>query len=391
MKKLLVVLLLSRLIPVNAEEGIQFFNGTFPEALVQAKEEQKLLFVDCFATWCGPCKWMAAHVFTDEAVSGSFNRNFICLALDMEKGEGLDIAKKYSVKNYPTFLWIDQDGNQVHRSVGSTSSVEFLAIAGKAMDTKNNMSTMKSKYESGNREPELLLNYATSLKIAYDMSYQTVADEYFRTLPEKDLAEEKNWKAILEFTPNINTYTYGVITRMLPVFYERYGKDSVHGVLDQLAVGSISFARQQKDLLLLKNAIAKLKESKNQVLFKQGLSEELNYFKGNKNYLRYAELAHESINKYFLDDAKMLNAVCWTYFQHIDDKNQLAEAEKWMAQSVALEDQYYNTDTYANLLHKLGKKKEAIEMTNHSIALAKKEGEDFSSTQDLLNELMKGN
>lgn len=390
MKKLIIVFLLCRLTSVNAEEGIQFFKGTFSEALAKANEQHTLLFVDCYTTWCGPCKWMTANVFTDEAVYGSFNKNFICLELDMEKGEGLDIAKKYSVKNYPTYLWIDQTGKQVHRSVGSVSSGEFLTIAEKAMNPNKNLSYMKTQYEAGNRDQELLLNYASSLKSAYDMSYQTVADEYFRTLPEKDLAEEKNWNAILEFTPNINSYTYGVMTRMLPSFNERYGKDSVQVVFDELAISSLSFARQQKDSILLKKAIAKLKESNNKELFKQGLSEEMNYYKGNKNYSRYAELAHDYINKHFLDDPKKLNAVCWTYFQHINDKNQLAEAERWIAQSVALEDKYYNTDTYANLLKKLGKKKEAIVMANHAIELAKKEGEDFSSSQDLLNDLMNG-
>ena len=390
MKKLLVIFFLCQLTSANAEEGILFFKGTFSEALAKANEQHKLLFVDCYTTWCGPCKWMSANVFTDKKISSSFNKNFICLELDMEKGEGLDIAKKYSVKNYPTYLWVDQTGKQVHRSVGSTSSGEFLIIAEKAMNPNKNLSYMKTQYETGNREPELLLNYASSLKSAYDMSYQTVADEYFKTLPEKDLAEEKNWNAILEFTPNINSYTYGAMTRMLPVFNERYGKDSMQVVFDQLAISSLSFARQQKDSILLKKAIAKLKESNNKELFKQGLSEEMNYYKGNKNYSKYAELAHDYINKHFLDDPKKLNAVCWTYFQHINDKNQLAEAEKWIAQSVALEDMYYNTDTYANLLKKLGKKKEAIVMATHAIELAKKEGEDFSSSQDLLNDLMNG-
>ena len=390
MKKLLVVFFLCRLITVNAEEGIQFFKGTFSEALVQANEQHKLLFVDCFTTWCGPCKWMSAHVFTDEAVMSSFNKNFICLELDMEKGEGLTIAKKYNVKNYPTYLWIDPSGKQVHRSVGSTSSEEFLVIAGKAMDPTKNLSYMKNQYETGNREQELLLNYASSLKTAYDMSYQTVADEYFRTLPEKDLTLEKNWNAIRKFTPNINSYTYEVMTRLVPSFNEHYGKDSVQAVFDELAISSLSFARQQKDSVMLKKAVAKLKESNNMELFKEGMTEEMNYYKGNKNYSKYAELAHDYINKHFLDDPKKLNAVCWTYFQHINDKEQLAEAEKWIAQSVALEDMYYNTDTYANLLKKLGKKKEAIVMANHAITLAKKEGQDFSSSQDLLNDLMNG-
>ncbi len=390
MKKLIIFALLFHLISVRAEEGIQFINTTFSEALAKAGEQNKLVFIDCYTTWCGPCKSMAAHVFTDGEVAASFNKNFVCIALDMEKGEGLNIAKKYNVRNYPTFLWLDHSGKQIHRSVGSTSAGEFLAIAGKANDPKNNLSYMKDQYESGNRDRELLLNYANSLKDAYDMNYQAVADEYFRTLPEKELADAGNWKAIQEFTPNINSYTYGVINKMLPEFYHRYGKDSVNMVMDQLAINSLSYARQQKDSVLLKNAVAKLKLSNNRESLKQGLSEEMNYYKGNKNYTRYAELAHEYINNYFLDDAKMLNAVCWTYFQHINDKSQLTEAEKWIAKSVELEDKYYNTDTYANLLHKLGKKKEAIVMTNHSIELAKKEGEDYASSQELLDTLMKG-
>ncbi len=384
-----ILVLLLRFNSVNAEAGITFFNGTFPEALAKAKEEHKLLFVDCFTTWCGPCKWMAAHVFTDESVFKSFNQNFICFALDMEKGEGIEIAKRYEVKNYPTYLWLDQAGKQLHRSVGSVEASKFLSISGQAMDAKANLSYLKSQYESGNREPASLLLFARSLKTAYDMRYQTVADEYFKVQPDNEFTSETNWKAILEFTPNINSYTYATVSKMLPSFYERYGKDSVHAVLDELALNSLSFARQQKDSLLLKNAIAKLKTSSNKALLKEGLSEELNYYKGNKDYVTYAALAHDYINHYFLDDPKMLNAVCWTYFMHVNEKDNLAEAEKWIARSVSLEDQYYNTDTYANLLVKLGKKKEAIEMTNHSIDLAKKSGEDFSSSQELLNELMK--
>src|SRR5436190_278152 len=152
MKKLIVVVcFLCGLITANAEEGIQFFKGTYSEALAQAKDQNKLVFIDCFATWCGPCKWMAAKVFTDETIANSFNKNFVCMAIDMEKGEGLTLAKKYEVKNYPTFLWIDQTGKQVHRSVGSTSAENFLAIADKARDKTNNMSTMKSEYERGSR------------------------------------------------------------------------------------------------------------------------------------------------------------------------------------------------------------------------------------------------
>ena len=105
-----------------------------------------------------------------------------------------------------------------------------------------------------------------------------------------------------------------------------------------------------------------------------------------KNILQFAPVY---VNGYFMDDAKTLNAICWTYFKSVNDKAKLAEAEKWIARSVELDDKYYNTDTYANILNKMGKKKEAIAMTNHSIEMAKKEGEDYADTENLLNELMK--
>jgi thiol:disulfide interchange protein len=78
--------LLSRLIPRTLRKEFNLINGSFSEALAQAEKQDKLIFLDCYTTWCGPCKWMAAKVFTQEEVAKNFNKNFICVAFDMEKG-----------------------------------------------------------------------------------------------------------------------------------------------------------------------------------------------------------------------------------------------------------------------------------------------------------------
>ena len=36
-----------------------FQDISFSEALKKAKEENKMVFVDCYTSWCGPCKYMA--------------------------------------------------------------------------------------------------------------------------------------------------------------------------------------------------------------------------------------------------------------------------------------------------------------------------------------------
>jgi hypothetical protein len=307
----------------------------------------------------------------------------------MEKGEGIGIAKRYAVKNYPTFLWIDGSGKQVHRSVGSTSVASFLDITHNATNPKENLAWLAEQYKSGNRNAPMLLAYANALSKAYDMTYQTVIDEYFHLQTGADLASRDNWQAILDFTPNMNSYIWSMMVKDPKPFYERYGKDSVDHVMDNLALQSLSFAAQQKDSILLEKAINRLKQSSNKEVLAEAASGELDYYKRNKNMVKYAMLAHDYVGKYFMNDAKTLNAICWTYFMHVDNKTQLAEAEQWIAQSVKLDDQYYNTDTYANILDKAGKKKEAIEMAKHSIEMAKKSGEDFSSTQELLDKMMK--
>ena len=97
---LLLVSLLMMAVQLRAQQGteaangIKFFKGTFNEALVKAKQENKILFVDFYAVWCVPCKKMAKTVFTQEEVGKYFNEHFISLQLDAEKGENVDIAKK---------------------------------------------------------------------------------------------------------------------------------------------------------------------------------------------------------------------------------------------------------------------------------------------------------
>ena len=113
----------------SAEKGIQFDHSSFGELLAKAAQQKKLIFVDCFTAWCGPCRGMANDVFTRKEVGEYFNTHFINAKINMEKGEGVELAKKYQVSAYPTLLFIDQKGEVVHRTVGAKSAGELLDIA----------------------------------------------------------------------------------------------------------------------------------------------------------------------------------------------------------------------------------------------------------------------
>lgn len=114
-------------VTTNTENGIQFEDITFEEALKQAKKTKKLIFIDAYTEWCGPCKRMAATTFKDKAVGAIFNSKFINLKIEMEKSEmGPEIARRYKVRAYPTLLFIDGDGKEVHRLLGLHTADQFL-------------------------------------------------------------------------------------------------------------------------------------------------------------------------------------------------------------------------------------------------------------------------
>lgn len=114
-----------------AQEGINFFHGTLAEAQQEAAKEDKLIFIDAYTTWCGPCKWMAANTFPNAEVGEFFNKHFVSLKVDMERGEGPQLARKYRVMAYPTLIFLDKDGNVVHRAMGAKGPDQFLDLAKK--------------------------------------------------------------------------------------------------------------------------------------------------------------------------------------------------------------------------------------------------------------------
>ena len=100
-------------------QGISFTQGNWKEVQALAAQENKAIFLDVYTSWCGPCKMMANKVFTQKEAGDYFNANFINYKIDAEKGEGIEIAKKYQISSYPTCLFLTPDGKLVSSFVGA--------------------------------------------------------------------------------------------------------------------------------------------------------------------------------------------------------------------------------------------------------------------------------
>ncbi len=107
-------------------QGVNFRPLSYTEAIELAAKENKMVFIDFYTTWCGPCKRMSKEVFPQQEVGEYFNRTFISLKLDAEKENGLELAKKYAVKAFPTFVVLSPDGTEVFRTSGYRPADEFV-------------------------------------------------------------------------------------------------------------------------------------------------------------------------------------------------------------------------------------------------------------------------
>lgn len=170
-----------------------FRHITFDEALAAAKAERKLVFIDFYTTWCGPCKKMANEVFPLKEVGDFMNPKFVCVKFDAEK-EGVELAKKYGVNAYPTFVVVDPNGNAVGEFKGSMSPDVLKDKIAVALNPELSAQRMKERYESGERTPELVNSYALHVlqNSKTDEEGLKIVSDYYNSLSDKERLKAEN-------------------------------------------------------------------------------------------------------------------------------------------------------------------------------------------------------
>lgn len=207
-------------------QGVNFQNLTYAEALEKAKAENKLVFMDCYTSWCGPCKMMTNEVFPQKEAGDYFNPLFVCVKFDMEKGEGVELAKKFGVRAYPTFLIIRPDGTVQHRVVGGGDLQGFIERVAKGLDEKTSLLYLDEKYESGKMKKKELPAYYEALQDAYEQEKaQKVYDELLAQLTEKDKLKADYW-AVMS-SSKMGSDDFNLILANLPKFEKNIGKEKL--------------------------------------------------------------------------------------------------------------------------------------------------------------------
>jgi len=403
MKKLFLLIFLLPLLAFAQEKGIHFQHGlTWQQVKEKAKAENKYIFIDCFTTWCGPCRYMSANIFPLEEVGNVFNDKFISIKIQLDSTandneevkswfkDAFAIAKEYNVRAYPTYLFFDPNANIVHRAVGSSDAKEFITKAENAMNPDKQYYALINQYKKGNKEPAFLKKAALAAMDAYDMDNgEMISNEYLAT--QKDLYTKENLDFISIFTLNSkdagfkamlknpakadavlgNGVAEGLIQRII-IKEEILNK--LHGQQSQADWKNISAGLNKKYPLQAAEAL-----SKGKVMFYQS--------KGDWNNFQTAVVSY--MNKYGAKaSVGELNNYAWTVFENCKDMTCVAEALEWSKRSFKDNNEPGLIDTYANILYKMGKKDEAIAWEEKAMNLA---GEnDKQGFKETLEKMQKG-
>lgn len=391
MKHLFTLILACFLVSSAFAQEIAFETGTWAEIKAKAKKENKLIFMDAFTTWCGPCKWMAKNIFTDKTVADYYNANFINAKIDMEKGEGIDIAKEYKVSCYPNLVYIDGDGKLVHRAAGSMEAAAFIDLGKTAYTPEKAFSSYQNKYDGGNRKPEFLTAYLDVMSQTC-LPTTSVATDYFASIKEQDILLPGNWSLLYHHIADVNSAPFVYLVKNRKSFEEKYTVDSVNQKIYDTYLQHGNTLIRSKEEAAEKLMAFELEIKKSGINRADELLANLNMSmaksKGDWNtWFRNAKVLAEN---YKANDASFLNNISWTAFEKVEDLKKLAEVEQWAKKSTEIEPASYNLDTYANLLFKNGKVELAIATEKKALELAKAGNEDLKPYEDVIKEFEKG-
>lgn len=177
-----------------AAQPILFQDISYVQARKVAKEQEKYIFIDFYADWCGPCKMMEKFVFTEPKVAEYMNKNYIALRVDVESQEA-DLIRQLKIEALPTMMFYAPSGKTLHRQEGTLDLENFLKLATQMV----NLDDYTKDYQKNNEKTDHVVDYTEALQWSNPTRAKSIAIKYLAGLPEKKYTEPENWKLIQDF------------------------------------------------------------------------------------------------------------------------------------------------------------------------------------------------
>jgi len=372
---------------IGYSQGIEFEQLNWNEVLEKATQNQKPIFVDVYTSWCRPCKMMSSQVFPLSEVGEVYNSKFICVKMDAEKGEGIQMVKDYDIHSYPTYIFLYATGELILKATGSMPQDEFLALTihvEKELNNPKSITDWEIEYVQKKTDTAFLRLYMEKQALL-GKSNAILFDEYLALLP----VEQRVSKSIIDiyFREKDNIKIHSLAYSNLKDNRAKFTKLGSICVLFMLSAieNSLIEAIKNRNEKLLEEVIAE--NEKIPLLFLPRMKEYfyMRYFKATNDLEKF--ITNAIIYGTWLMNQKAnilenyygyeLNSIARDFYEKVTDLRAIKKALCWSKRSLEISpDNYMYLDTYAHLLYKIGKRSKAISQQTKALNLVKKQNEE---------------
>lgn len=360
---------------VVGQHEIDFRPLSIEKLKQEARTEKKMIFIDCYTSWCGPCKWMEKNVFTLQSVSAFYNANFVNAKFDMEQGEGRILAGQYGVGSFPTYLFLNESGDVIHRSGSRMEAEDFIREGKIAVSPELSLSGMKTRYEAGERTPSLLYQYSISLQKTDGRMSQQVANELLNMLSDEDLETALGWRVINSYARSEDDRLGKYFMAHIPAFEEIAGKEEATKFYNRLKTIKLNSFINRKDKDAFFAGLPYFKQHLDAGLRTRGVEMELCWYLQQNDVENYVRCSDALLKEGNIRDAMMLMRLAKSaHGTRNVGKAILLQGVKMAKMSVALEpDTYSCYSILAEIYLALGNKQEGLPAAQSAVKLAEKE------------------
>ncbi len=384
MKSTLIAAMISLAGNAYAQQTLTVIDQDYELARQTAQQQQKLLIVDFYTTWCVPCKMLDKTIFQNDSIAGEISKNFVVLKYDAEKDSLHNLSLKHHVCSYPTTVILTGEGRLIHKMFGTGGNKPLV----------DNYTALLR--ESIQRHKQGIYIEGISATIDPDI-YPAFYKKYVRRIADikpgdlssywenhKDLRSEVSLAILAYFGKAPEQVTRNLVQHKAD-YEKRFGKADVQFIINRIAAEKFGDAIAAKDEARYNAAAQFAQQHLPPADVRQYLSVyslEMNIAKGawDKVSTHIAEqVRRKTIN------ANEINYFCWIIYEKCYDKKVIRYAVQLMKEVTDTNTSFAMLDTYARLLARDDHKQEATAVMKRAIAIGKANNEDTKESEEALS------
>ena len=383
MKKIVLLFLLALPVQIFAK-GISFFEGTFEEAKAKARKENKIIFVDFFAVWCGPCKFMSNNVFTDSLVADYYNRHFVAVKIDAEKVEA-ELVKRVGVEAYPTLAFFKPDGTLFYKLKGGMDIPNFMKLGKQIAEFEKN----KTAWERNRNNIPAMTSYLLVLQQNDPEKANKIAADYLKNVPRDQILTPENWSLALTFERD---YESEIFLHTVDNFL--FYMDSVPGYQEYFTAVTnklMEDAVAKKDTALLNRykKYASVAMTSSGQEFPTSFRYEIDiYFYSKTGNLEMQLKKMDELLMYYTGTVQPIINNTYDLLEQVEIQVLYPYAKRWAEKAMIIEKSSSTWMLYAYVSREAGNREEALSFANEALKMAGEE-DDTDYIRDFIDETSK--